>query len=101
MCQLGLAHPGTPLQLGVHHFALPGVVAAGRFREAAVIHIYLKGLQREGGVALRGFVFSESAERAWQGWGGGYLCQPHVPGSTWPDLFLACGPSLRFKGVRV
>jgi len=25
-----------------------------------------------------------------QGWGGGYLCQPHVPGSTWPDLFLQC-----------
>ncbi len=112
---------GARAQLGVHHFALPGVIAVAGFREAAVVHIYLKGLHRGGGVALRGFLFAESAERAWQarpgtygavatpcarqegllldaptsvcarqGWGGGYLCQPHVPGSTWPDLFLQC-----------
>ncbi|KAK9834817.1 hypothetical protein WJX81_000892 [Elliptochloris bilobata] len=58
------------------------------FREAAVVHVYLKGLHKDGGVALRGYVFAESAVRPWQGWGGGYLCQPHIPGTTWPDLFL-------------
>ena len=88
-----LTHASGPApQLGVHHFALPGVVAAGSFREAAVVHVYLKGLRRERSVDLRGFVFAESAVRPWQGWGGGYLCQPHVPGASWPDLFLQCAP---------
>jgi len=63
---------GTRAQLGVHHFALPGVIAVAGFREAAVVHIYLKGLHRGGGVALRGFLFAESAERAWQARPGTY-----------------------------
>ena len=57
-----------------------------------MVHVYLKGLQQERSVELRGFVFAESAMRPWHGWGGGYLCQPHVPGASWPDPFLQCAP---------
>ena len=64
-----------------------------------MVHVFLKGLQRERSVELRGFVFAESAVRPWQGWGGGYLCQPHVPGASWPDPFLQCAPRLAPREV--
>lgn len=52
------------------------------------MHVYIKSAWKRGKVALRGFMFAESAEREWFSYLGGYMCQPDVAQESWPGLFV-------------
>ncbi len=51
----------APAQLGVFHFAFPGVIklAGGAF-EAVVVYVYIKGVRHEDTVTFRGFMFAQA-----------------------------------------
>lgn len=84
--------------MGVHQFVFPGVItlADGEF-EAVLLYLYIKGLREAHAVNFRGFLFAQSAERAWYNWGETGLCQPYVAKDWLPRVWLRCGPS--FRGV--
>jgi len=77
----------APAQLGVFHFAFPGVIklAGGAF-EAVVVYVYIKGVRHEDTVTFRGFMFAQArgpqtlqprAAKAAQLWSGaGAPCSP-------------------------
>lgn len=80
-------------QMGVHQFVFPGVItlADGQF-EAVLLYLYVKGLREGGSTTFRGFLFAQSAERAWYNWGETGLCQPYVAKAWLPRVYLRCAP---------
>lgn len=77
--------------MGVHQYEIPGVIELeSGAREAVVIHLYLKGLQKGDTVTYRGSMFAESAEWEWYNWGGTGLCQPQITANWWPRVFFRC-----------
>ena len=78
-------------QMGVHQFVFPGVItlADGEF-EAVLLYLYIKGLREPHAVNFRGFLFAQSAERAWYNWGETGLCQPYVAKDWLPRVWLRC-----------
>ena len=48
------------MQLGVFYYGFPGVIeVAEGASEAAIVHVYIKGLRHEDSVTFRGFVFAQ------------------------------------------
>ena len=97
--------------MGVHQFVFPGVItlADGEF-EAVLLYLYIKGLREPHAVNFRGFLFAQSAERAWYNWGETGLCQPYVAkdwlprvwlrcARTWPCRALQCGKELPVPAI--
>ena len=80
--------------MGVHQFVFPGVItlADGEF-EAVLLYLYIKGLREAHAVNFRGFLFAQSAERAWYNWGETGLCQPYVAKDWLPRVWLRCSTS--------
>ena len=52
------------------------------------MHVYIRSQQRGSTVAVRGFMFAESAERQWYSYDDGYVCQPDVAQEAWPGITL-------------
>lgn len=73
----------------MRHFPFAGFVQVQNgSKEFVVMHVYIKSAWKRGKVALRGFMFAESAEREWYSYLGGYMCQPDVAQESWPVLFV-------------
>ena len=81
--------------MGVHQFVFPGVItlADGEF-EAVLLYLYIKGLREAHAVNFRGFLFAQSAERAWYNWGETGLCQPYVAKGLAAARLAAVRPQL-------